>query len=586
MNPPAIEPMLRAVVEGASQGLLAVDADGVIQWANPKAEAMFAYSPGGLSGQPLSRLIPHQFRGVHAAYTARYFDEPRSRPMGLGLELTAVRRDGTGFPVEISLSHIVLPQGPLAIAFVSDISARKLLQAERDRFFETSSDLICVARRDGIFEQVNPSFTRELGWTAEELLSRPFESFVHPEDVEKTRAAFELLLKGGSLAGFENRYLCKDGSVRWLEWSIPEQNDEFIYAVARDLSRSKRAAHEQQRLITLIENIPDFVAMMAADGSHRILYANETGREMLGLPPLEQLRNATLPDLAMVDPAVQARLEALPAGQARWSTETYLYHYVTGEAIPVDLSSFPVQFNGGADAPIALALVARDIRERRRSQEQLRLLTQRLLRAQEEERRAIARDLHDDVTQKLAGLSIELGLLRRSALAKAVKTKLLELQEQVAGVAEDLRHLAHDLHPGILEHAGLGPALKAFCDEVSRQRGIPIRHSVADVPREIPLDLSVVVYRITQEAVGNAVKHSGASLITVTLSKTGEGEKANRLRLTVADDGKGFELSAIAEGRSLGLLSMQERVHLVHGTLSIQSHPGRGTRLEVETPLP
>jgi signal transduction histidine kinase len=113
-----------------------------------------------------------------------------------------------------------------------------------------------------------------------------------------------------------------------------------------------------------------------------------------------------------------------------------------------------------------------------------------------------------------------------------------------------------------------------------------VRHSVEDFPHEIPHDLSVAVYRITQEAVGNAVKHSGASLITVTLSKTGGGEKASRLHLTVADDGRGFKLSAIAEGRSLGLLSMQERVHLVHGTLSIQSHPGQGTRLEVETPLP
>jgi PAS domain S-box-containing protein len=586
MNPPAIEPMLRAAVEGASQGVLAVDPNGAIQWANPKAEAMFAYSPGGLTGQPLSSLIPQHLHGVHAAHTAKYFGEPRSRPMGVGLELTAVRSDGAGFPVEISLSHIVLPQGPLAIAFISDISARKRLQAERNRFFELSPDLICIVRPDGAFEQVNPAFTTRLGWTAEELLARPLDTFLHPDDAEKTRMAYERLLAGESLVSFTNRYVCKDGSVRWLEWSAPEASDQLIYAVARDVTTSKEAANAQQRLIALIENIPDFVALAATDGSRRILYVNHTGREMLGLPPLEQLLNMTEPDVAIMDAAVQAQLDAIPSGQGHWSTETHVYHYVTREAIPVDLTSFPVLFNGGGEAPVARALVARDTRERRRSQEQLRLLTRRLLRAQEEERRRIARDLHDDVTQKLAGLSIELGLLRRTVLPKAAKTKLLELQEQVASLAKDLRHLAHDLHPGILEHAGLGPAVKAFCDEVSRQRGIQIQHSVEDVPGEIPHDLSVVVYRITQEAVGNAVKHSGASQITVTLSKAGEGEKANRLRLTVADDGKGFELSAIEEGRSLGLLSMQERVHLVQGTLSIQSDPGRGTRLEVETPLP
>jgi PAS domain S-box-containing protein len=586
MNPPPIESMLRAVVAVAPEGVLAVDTEGTIQWVNPMAEKLFAYPVGELMGQPLRSLIPERFRKGHEGHVASYFREPRPRPMGLGLELAALRKDGVEFPVEISLSHVTLPTGPLSVAFVTDITASKLLQTERDRLFELSPDLVCVLWREGSFKQVNPAFAGQAGWSPEELRSRPFETFLHRDDVEDWRKILQRLLAGENVTHFVNRYLCKDGSIRWLEWKAPAQNDPVIYAAARDITEARQSAEAQQRLMVLIDNIPEFVGLVATDGTRRILHVNRAGRELLGLPPLEQLREMTLSTLAIIDPDVEAQLNQDLTTQGHWRGETNLYHYLTREPIPVELSLIPVLYNGGGNVPIAHAAVARDIRERNRTQERLRSLARQLLTAQEEERRRVARDLHDDVTQKLVGMAIELGLLRRQVVPGVAEPKLLELEKQIAAVAEDLRNLAHEIHPGILEHVGLGAALEAFCREVSRQRGIPIHYSARDVPAGIPHEISVTAYRITQEAVANAVKHSGASLVSVVLAGAREPSTTPRLILAVADNGKGFLLSNIQDGPGLGLLSIEERVRLVQGNLTIQSNPGEGSRLEVEIPLP
>jgi len=227
-----------------------------------------------------------------------------------------------------------------------------------------------------------------------------------------------------------------------------------------------------------------------------------------------------------------------------------------------------------------------DITEHKRAEERLRSLTGQLLTAQEEERRRIARDLHDDITQRLAGLMIEIGLLRRRQIGAATAAALASLQEQAALLTNDLRGIAHEIHPGVLEHAGLRAALEGFCAQVSRQREVTIRFSSTDVPDGIPQEISVILYRIAQEAVGNAVKHVVASLINLTLTAFADPGGTKRLRLAVTDNGKGFLIKSVPGGSGLGLLSIEERVHLVKGTFAISSAPGEGCRVDVEVPLP
>lgn len=569
------EATLRAVFASASQAIVAVDNAGRIQFHNRMAEVIFGYGAGELDGQPIENLMPAAFRERHAVHREKYFQSPRVRGMGLGIELAARRKDGSEFPVEVSLSHVDRgSRPPLAIAFVSDVTRRKQLEQERNQFFNLSADLNCIAGLDGYFKQINQSFQRLLGWSDEEMLSRRFVEFVHPEDRPAVEANLEGLAAGRAVEQFVTRYRCKDGSYRWLSWTAPapDAGQSLVYASGRDVTSARQAEAERQRLITLIENSTDWIALVSPGG--RFQFLNAAGCELAGFASVEQARSAVLDDL--FDPADLR--SAVNAGE-RWRGEVSLRNRQTGEAVPLDLNAFAVQ---SGDDPV-WALVARDIRRRKRDQERLQALAAQLLTVQEEERRRIARELHDDLTQKLAMLGIEFGLIHRD-VAEANATgerKLMALHEQILQLSEDVRQLSHQLHPSVLEHSGLGPALEAYCREMAKQSGIQIKVATRDLPRTLPQAVGIGLYRIAQEAVRNVCKHSRARSASVTLSGGGQA-----VRLAVIDDGCGYDSSGLESQRGIGLVGMQERARLIDGKLTIESQPGEGTSVVVEVGLP
>jgi len=217
----------------------------------------------------------------------------------------------------------------------------------------------------------------------------------------------------------------------------------------------------------------------------------------------------------------------------------------------------------------------------RRSYAEVQDLAGRLITAQESERRRIARDLHDDLSQKLTLLGLEIGrlALRPPASLEAVAHLAQELSERTGNIAGDVHRLSHDLHPARLDIIGLVPALEGLCREVSQQydRRIEFRHRKMEHP--IPSAHALCLFRIVQEALHNVVKHSGASSATVRLIPTPSG-----VRLRVADRGAGFD-ATVRAGEGLGLLSMRERVHFAGGRIALRSAVGRGTRIVVNLPI-
>ena len=208
-------------------------------------------------------------------------------------------------------------------------------------------------------------------------------------------------------------------------------------------------------------------------------------------------------------------------------------------------------------------------------------LAGRLITAQESERRRIARDLHDDLSQKLAALGIELTHLvtQRWASPVAFEDAARELSERMGTIATDVHQLSHDLHPARLEIIGLVPALGGLCREVSLQHDLRIafRHRVSD--RRLPADAALCLFRIAQEALNNVVKHSAATSATVRLAPTRVG-----VRLHIADEGQGFD-RRMRRGGGIGLLSMRERVAFAGGTIAIRSAAARGTHVVVNLPI-
>jgi len=215
---------------------------------------------------------------------------------------------------------------------------------------------------------------------------------------------------------------------------------------------------------------------------------------------------------------------------------------------------------------------ARDIRD----------LAGRLLTAEDDERRRIARELHDGVNQDLASLSIALSVLEDGLPAETSEERRREvnrLHTRAVELAEAIRYLSHELHPGILQYAGLATALRSHCRELDGSHGVSVAYQSDDDLGHVPADVALCVYRVTQEALKNAAMHARARQAWVTVAR----EEAD-LVLTIRDDGSGFDL-AKARGRGLGLISLEERVRHVGGRLVIDTEPQRGTTIRVVVPL-
>jgi signal transduction histidine kinase/ABC-type uncharacterized transport system substrate-binding protein len=209
-------------------------------------------------------------------------------------------------------------------------------------------------------------------------------------------------------------------------------------------------------------------------------------------------------------------------------------------------------------------------------------LAGRLIVAQEDERKYVARELHDDLNQQVASLAIGLSKLKRQLpdAGDSVLGQVAKLQDRATGLADHIRRLSHNLHSSTLEHVGLAAALKAYCDEFTEQEGIAVRLRIEGGLEAIPSDVALCLYRVAQESLRNIARHSGAASAEVTLTGSGKA-----LELRVADQGRGFDRKQSESRRGLGLASMEERVKLLRGSLDLKTQPGAGTELMAQIPV-
>ena len=276
------------ILESVPDAIVIVNSNGRIIFVNSQAEKVFGYNRDELTGKPVEILVPERLRGLHVGHRSDYYSRPAPRPMGLCVDIACLRKDGSEFPADISLSPLDTDEGFLVISDIRDITERKeaeeeikrlnedlerriaertaelkaanmnleqeiverkLLKEERDLFFVLSLDLQCIAGFDGYFKQLNPGWEKALGWKTEELLAKPYIEFVHPEDRSPTSTEAQRLSFGKEVMTFENRYLCKDGSYKWLQWNaFPSVERQVIYATARDITERKEMEEEIKKL--------------------------------------------------------------------------------------------------------------------------------------------------------------------------------------------------------------------------------------------------------------------------------------------------------------------------------------------------
>jgi PAS domain S-box-containing protein len=235
--------------------------------------------------------------------------------------------------------------------------------------------------------------------------------------------------------------------------------------------------------------------------------------------------------------------------------------------------------------PVGFQNIARNISEQKKMNENLRFYLQQATRAQEEERKRISHELHDDTVQALIVLSRQLDALATSSngIPETAKKRLEELWQQTDSILQGVRRLSQDLRPAAIDRLGLLPAVRWLAEEVTRYSGVATNVQILGKEHRLPEEVAIALFRIIQEALRNVWRHSGATSAKIIVEFTD-----NKTKITIRDNGKGFTLAGkigdLAKHGKLGLAGMQERVQLLGGTMQVQSEPGKGTTITVEAP--
>jgi PAS domain S-box-containing protein len=360
----------------------------------------------------------------------------------------------------------------------------------------------------------------------------------------------------------------------------------LLAALTQERRQAQRSLRESEaRFRSAFDDALIGMAVVAVDG--RLLRVNRAFCDMVGYATPELLAT-TFQALTHADD-VEANLahvrRTLAGEQAGFQMEKR-YHHRRGHLVWVLLSVSLVRDADGR--PLYFVSQVQDITERKRGEEALRTSRQeiltlagRLISAHEEERRRIARELHDDLGQDVAALAIFISnLRRRPALPPAVLQTLGDLLGRTNDLAVSLRELSHELHPAWIEHVGLVSALKSFAAEFGGLNGLEVALTAPDEEDGIPADVRICIFRVVQESVRNVARHSGAMRAEVVLRVADD-----HVQLRVRDAGRGFDVASIRPGVGLGLSSIAERVRLVRGRAEVMSTPGVGTEVAVTIPL-
>jgi signal transduction histidine kinase len=222
------------------------------------------------------------------------------------------------------------------------------------------------------------------------------------------------------------------------------------------------------------------------------------------------------------------------------------------------------------------------VEDRKIAGERLANLSRGLIEAQEKERSRIARELHDDIGQRFALLSIALAQLKEKLVRYEPEDQISidKISKDVSDMGSDIQSLSHQLHSSKLEYLGLVEAIKIFCKEFAERQNVQIDFNSRDVPGRLRYEVSLCLFRVLQESLQNSAKHSGARNLDVHLWAS-----SRQIHLTVRDSGRGFDVASASRAAGLGLISMRERLKSVGGTLSIESQHGKGTTIHARIPL-
>ena len=469
-------------------------------------------------------------------------------------------------------------------------SAEDAIRESEERFrlvANTAPVLIWMSDVDKLCTYFNEPWLEFTGESLESQLGNGWANGVHPEDLDWCLRTYTEAFDRRERFRMEYRLRRQDGEYRWiLDIGVPRfnQSRSFVGYIGSCIDVTERkhaeeALRESEGRFRLAAQAGKMFAY-EWDAATDFIVRSAESAQILGIDEATRVTGQQI--LAKVHPEDR---EGLVAAVAALNPEKP-YLQVSYRVVRPDRSVIWVERTSRAHFDeqgkiLRIVGMVRDITERKGSEEALLSMTRRLIEAQEQERTRIARELHDDIAQRVALLAVNLAQLQQSPLKLfAVRDRIGELQKETSEIATDIQTLSHQLHAAKLEHLGMASVMRGFCQEFGKQTKVRIDFQSQDLPSPVPPEVSLCLFRVLQESLHNSAKHSGAQHVEVVLWGT-----PNEIHLVVSDSGSGFDSEGAKQSRGLGLISMEERLRVLKGTFSVESQAERGTKIHARVPL-
>jgi PAS domain S-box len=502
----------------------------------------------------------------------------------------------TSFSKEIDWDEEVVAQLSVLASVFANAHARKLAQEagsesehKFQHLFEEAPIGCWLMDREGRICTANTAFARMLGYSHEELAHKGFWEITAPEDVDRSLVSFQELIAGvRDFYQLEKRYLKKDGAVIWGRLTVSVlgarvAEGQFVLAMIEDVTEAIRAREQleqSRRRLTMALEASRMTAWEYDPATETIAWVDRNTLRAAGGRPTGPVRFAEV--LKHVHPDERTMLLELAnriineggafSAEFRMFAKNGAIRWMLGKG---ELLRNPNESGRGKIAGVTL-----DVSELKRTQVELQQLAKRLMEAQEEERRRISRELHDDIGQRVALLGIELDLVRQLLHEhEGLRERVERAQLATGELGTDLHQLSHALHSSKLKYLGLPAALRELCTRMADKHSLAIQLECDEQKLSLPEEEALALFRVAQEALNNVVRHSRATSVRVTLS-----HPANEARLLICDDGSGFDPAGKTSG--IGLIGMRERMRAILGDFQIISAAGAGTEIHATVTLP
>jgi len=596
------EEQFRRVVEHIGDAVIADDLNGHVVFANDRFLKLFGFSREQLPILGLENYIAPEYR---EELVNRHQRRMRGEDVPTHFEYEGVRTDGTRLWLEVDVVPVTDREGRIigTQSAMRDVTQRK--RAEQAIFdseqrlrhlIESSNDWVFETNQSGAYTYAGPQCRELLGYEPEELIGKTALDLMPADEADRVREEFKSFYAeprpvpreegGRRVIVWQTKRIRKDGrEVVWETNGVPffDKNGAFRghRGMIRDITdryRAEQVLRESEERFRLVADTAP-VMIWSSGTDKRCDYFNRPWLEFTGRPLAAELGNGWADGIHPEEAATCLQNYRDAFDQRRSFEMHYRLRRHDGEyRWLLDIGVPRINADGSFAGYIGSCI---DITERKRSEEAMASIGRRLIEAHEEERTRIGRELHDDIGQRLALLAVELDRWNQEVPSSPELRKLIvDAQQRIHEISKDAQSLSHRLHSSKLDYLGLARAANSFCRELAEKTAVNIKFEHAGMPQTLPKEVSLALFRVLQEALQNAVKHSGVKDFTVAMRGT-----SSAIELKVTDSGHGFEEEEALTRQGIGLISMRERLQLVNGELSIQSKPGSGTTIRARVPL-